>query len=72
VNYEFELPSGVYYLKYDTGIMSGYHSSFSRCHGISDDCPQPGVLVAVTVQSGKTVEGININDFYSNIEESLF
>ncbi len=74
LQYEFTLPEGTYHFKYDTGAESGYagyYTTISECIA-SVECPKKGTIKTVSVQAGKITTNVNINDFYSDLDPSVF
>lgn len=71
-SYSFELPPGIYHLKYDatgpSGVLSGYYTSYSTCVGDPSgaDCSGDKTRAAlpVEVKANAIAKDINLCDFY--------
>ncbi len=65
-SYSFDLKPGTYYLRYNAESGSiGYHSETCKT-GVETTCTDtnPRVLIAATVETGKTIEAYDLCDFY--------
>ncbi len=79
--YTFELPAGIYHLKYqahasaeDTDIFtSGYYDECAKTMHTNDCTPDSGhINIAVEVEDGEELQNVDLCDFYYNPTQQEF